>query len=149
MSLKTTTVEISWQPVTDETELHSTKNIEAETRGKLRIPPIFGSTSAFNPKIILHGETITITQPSNEEHPPILSSKPLSKPAFEQELNRRKKGFQPFTYNTTSTFPNEINTRIRLTLPIRLARITFHDSRPVNPSPDIIMTITRKYRQSP
>ena len=148
MPLITAAVELSWQPITDETVLPSTTEIKARTRGKLRIPQIFGAVSAFNPKIQLRGETIVITQPCKKNRPPILSTKPLSEPAFEQELERRKKGFHPFTYQTVSTPQGEVSARIRLTLPIHHASITFHDSRP-DPHPDVVMTVTRKYQQTP
>jgi hypothetical protein len=151
MPLKTSSVELSWRLASDPSDSGYKMEIKAGTRGKKRIPDLFGPSSAYNPIVWFRDPNITLKVTGPRERLPIVTSRTLFEPALAQEISRRKTSLEPLRYQIKEIQIGQIRqdiARVLLTFPVHQATFIFHDGQPDNPSPDMTVTITRKYQQS-
>lgn len=139
---------IMWTNRGRNVEHHRSMTIPSDVGGKLRILPIYGENSPFNPEIRRHGDFVVASQRTSLGRLPNIETTYLDR----QMLKGRLAQSQPTEPITTTLIPleltNDVKARTLIRPVVRRTTIAYHDSS-TPPQNDYYVTITRRYRQSP
>jgi len=126
-------------------EKPTSQTINLDLEGKKRRPNLFGFDNHSNPTIAVQGDRIFLTQESALTQLPLTETRRIHTPIATELLKKHPKGVE-FVHMDVKSVGCMVETRFSISPAVSQLGVLLHDSEKTNPTSDIEMVITRKYR---